>query len=196
MAHKDCGCDDDFFARSRKRSSHSGGSVNPREAHDKTVLMRHYRLMDHRQARPAATVVSDQVSRSCGDQVRLYLDLDAAGRISRASYQGEGCSVSIASTSMMRAAISGLDIETAACLARDVLGMLETKDEAEARIFHDFIIDRGGGADAAGRLPLATLDDVLALWSVRAIGARIPCAVLAWHILPKLAASQAATSAT
>ena len=186
MAHRDCGCDDDFFTRSRKRSARSVGLGNPREAHDKTVIMRHYRLMDHRRANPEASIVSDQVSRSCGDQVRIYLDIDDAGVIMRASYQGEGCSVSIASCSIMCAAIQERDIAGAACLSRDVLGMLETRDDAEARVFYDFLVDRFGGLDERGHAANSVQDDVLALWGIRAIPARIPCAVLAWNILPSL----------
>ena len=186
MAHKDCGCNDDFFARSRKRRARTGGPLNPREAHDKTVIMRHYRMMDHRKTRPEATIVSNQVSRSCGDQIKVFIDLDAEGKITQASYQGEGCSVSIASTSIMCAAITGLDLATAACLSRDVQAMLGTTDDAEARVFLDFTIDRAGGADEAGRAADVALDDVLALWSIRAIAARIPCALLAWNILPSM----------
>jgi nitrogen fixation NifU-like protein len=187
MPRRDCGCDDDFFARSRQRAARSGGGMsNPREAHDKTVIMRHYRLMDHRMARPEAGIVSDQVSRSCGDRVRVYLDLDDTGLVSQASYQGEGCSVSIASASMMCAAVRGRNLAEAVCLARDVLAMLETKEEAEAVRFRDALAKCGGGPDAQGRVADAAIDDLLALWSIRAIGARIPCAVLAWNILPAI----------
>jgi nitrogen fixation NifU-like protein len=189
MPRRDCGCDDDFFARSRQRAARPGGGMsNPREAHDKTVIMRHYRLMDHRKARPEAGIVSDQVSRSCGDRVRVYLDLDGAGQVILATYQGEGCSVSIASASMMCAAVQGRSLDDAACLARDVLAMLETKDEAEAVGFRDALAERGGGPDEQGRVADAAIDDLLALWSIRAIGARIPCAVLSWNILPALKA--------
>ena len=152
--------------------------------------MRHYRLMDHRKANPLATMVSDQVSRSCGDQLKLYIQTNSAGQINSACYQGEGCSVSIASCSIMCAALIGHSLEEAACLARDVIGMLDSREEAEARIFLDFLMDRSGGMDDKGHSINTVMDDVLALWGIRSIAARIPCALLAWNIIPRLAEPQ------
>src|SRR3546814_14462611 len=56
----------------------------------------------------------------CGDQVTIYLETDAEGRIADVAFEGRGCAISIASASLMTEVLRG-------------------KTEAEARrLFRDF----------------------------------------------------------
>lgn len=166
---RDCGCDDDYFERSRKRSGGKGGaSPDPREALYKTTIMRHYRAMDFRRRLPEPFVEGDMVNRSCGDRIKIQLAL-ADGAIADAAYQGEGCSICIASASMLCGLVKGRGLAPAKELACLVVGMLEESDEAAA-LEHFRVLSELAGAEA----------DVLSLWSVRAFGARVPCALLSW----------------
>ena len=51
----------------------------------------------------------------CGDRMTLYLRLDG-DRIADASFEGQGCAISKASTSLMTAAIKGMSVSEAETL--------------------------------------------------------------------------------
>lgn len=98
----------------------------------------------------------------CGDQLTLYLKVNADGIIEAASFEGSGCAISTASASLMTEALKG-------------------KSEAEAAAlfaaFHDLVT----GAAATPAAPVLGKLQVLA--GVREFPARIKCATLAWHAL-------------
>jgi len=54
--------------------------------------------------------------------------------------------------------------------------MLESQDETIASQHFQEIAEKLGTSEP----------DILSLWSVRAFGARIPCALLSWNIIPTL----------
>lgn len=127
-------------------------------------------LLDHNR-KPRNFRVIDGANRSaegynplCGDQIRLYLDVDN-GLIKDAAFQGKGCAISKASASMMTASVIG-----------------KTTDEAEA-LFHRFHAMLTGeptssiGAGGDGHAKLAIFA------GVREFPSRIKCATLAWHTL-------------
>ena len=80
-----------------------------------------------------------------------------------AKFDGEGCSISMASASMMTQAIKGKDIETAYKMAGIFSDMMLGKD-------YDDDIDLG---------------DIEALQGVSKFPARIKCATLAWKAMEK-----------
>jgi nitrogen fixation NifU-like protein len=104
----------------------------------------------------------------CGDQVTIYLETDAEGRIVDVAFEGKGCAISIASASLMTEVLRG-------------------KTEAEVRLlfddFHrlctenDFTLEqaRSGDRDALDRLQV--------LSGVREFPVRVKCATLAWHAM-------------
>lgn len=101
-------------------------------------------------------------NRVCGDEVRLYLWIDADGLIKDAGFDGKGCMISQASASMMCKALKN-----------------KTRDEAIELIRHiEKILEEG---------PEAAPDtaDYRALGQIRQYPARIPCALLAWDTLHK-----------
>ena len=98
----------------------------------------------------------------CGDQVTVYLELDN-GRIKNISFQGKGCAISTASTSVMTETLKG-----------------KTLAEAEAlfEIFHGLVTGKppaGGKAPELGKLAVFS--------GVSEFPARVKCATLAWHTL-------------
>lgn len=99
----------------------------------------------------------------CGDRLQLFLQIRPGPRpvIEEASFQGEGCAISMASASLLTECLKG-----------------KTPAEAKALFqqFHQLLT----GDDASNREGLGKLQ-VLA--GVRAFPTRIKCATLAWHAL-------------
>ena len=100
----------------------------------------------------------------CGDRFTIYLKVDD-GVISDIGFQGSGCAISRASTSMMTESVKG-------------------KSRAEAgEIFDAFhrMITRDPGLDFDD--PDDKLGDLEILSGVSEFPVRVKCAVLSWHTL-------------
>lgn len=100
---------------------------------------------------------------SCGDEITLELEMDGE-IIKDASFVGEGCAISRASTSMMIDLIKGKNIFEAKELTEKFIGMIKKEVEVD-----DELID--------------ALGDAVVLENVSNMPARVKCAVLAWHTL-------------
>lgn len=112
----------------------------------------------------------------CGDEVVLYLEVDAASdTVTDVKIGGQGCSISQASTSMMSAAVKGKSLKEVRQLIRAFKALMsihESKLEGE-----------GDGADLAADLEGVRLGDLEALQGVVKFPVRIKCATLAWNTL-------------
>jgi nitrogen fixation protein NifU and related proteins len=100
----------------------------------------------------------------CGDKIKLYLKINTAlGIIEDLSFEGEGCAISMASTSLMIELMKG-----------------KTLQEAEHLFawMHHMLTD--GTMNAAIEVKLGKLS---ALRGVFEYPARVKCASLAWHTL-------------
>lgn len=123
-------------------------------------------ILDHnRQPRnfgemEGADRVVEGVNPLCGDKMRLYIKLDD-DRISDIRFQGTGCAISVASSSLMTERVKGMSVKESLDLYAVIHAMLTgTIDE-----------------------PPAELSKLAALSGVRAFPSRIKCASLAWHAL-------------
>ena len=98
----------------------------------------------------------------CGDQITLYLKIED-GVIAEVAFQGAGCAISKASTSMMTEGVKG-----------------KSREEA-GRIFDEFrrMVTRSPGEDFDSDL----LGDLEILSGVSQYPVRIKCATLSWHTL-------------
>ena len=131
-------------------------------------------ILDHARAGHGRGLVetfdaeSFQVNPTCGDKVRLRVSLDldsGAERLEAVSWQGEGCSISLASTSMMTELVAGHQ-----------LSQVEALDQAMNQLMHS----RGQGvSDEVADL----LGDAIALEGVALYPMRIKCALLGWMAL-------------
>ncbi|MBE3591027.1 MAG: SUF system NifU family Fe-S cluster assembly protein [Firmicutes bacterium] len=122
------------------------------------VILDHYRAPRNRGRLPDATVSLNAENPLCGDELRL--DLDVQGdRIANILFEGRGCSISLASASMMTELVKG--------------GTLSAAREAIAR-FKAML--RSGEEDEA-------LGDATALVGVSKFPVRVKCATLAWTAL-------------
>ena len=98
----------------------------------------------------------------CGDQITLYLSVDD-GMITDVGFQGVGCAISKASSSMMTESVKG-----------------KSRGEAE-KIFEAFRNMVTQQSD--GDIDVDTLGDLEVLGGVSKYPARIKCATLSWHTL-------------
>ena len=81
-------------------------------------------ILDHSRERHGAGALTDpdatshQVNPTCGDEVELGVRIDG-DRIGAVGWQGEGCSISQASISVMHDLVDGADLATVARLSKD-----------------------------------------------------------------------------
>jgi nitrogen fixation protein NifU and related proteins len=114
---------------------------------------------------------SHQVNPTCGDEVTLRVDVvpaaDGAGaRVAAVTWEGQGCSISQASASVLTGLVTGRGLDEVAQLDG---------------LFHDLMASRGRGLEddeAEDRL-----GDATAFTGVGQYPARIKCALLGWAAL-------------
>ncbi len=104
----------------------------------------------------------------CGDMLVVYLSLDADGCIEDASFQGQGCAISVASASMMTEILKGKTQDEAKHLFDSFHDMC-TKDDFDLSELADY------DEDAVERLVM--------LSGVKEFPIRVKCATLAWHTM-------------
>ncbi|MDO8144746.1 MULTISPECIES: Fe-S cluster assembly sulfur transfer protein SufU [unclassified Isoptericola] len=112
---------------------------------------------------------SHQVNTTCGDEITLRVDVrsvDGDPTLERVSWEGQGCSISQASASVMTELVTGQD-----------LAEVERLDAA----FRDLMGSRGKGLDDEDTLD--ALGDGTAFTGVSQYPARIKCALLGWAAL-------------
>ena len=102
----------------------------------------------------------------CGDQLVVYIDVDADGTIRDAAFVGKGCAISMASASMMTEIVKGKSAAEAQRLFEDFHRMC-TEDDAD-----------GMGDDAD-----EDIEKLQVLSGVRQFPVRVKCATLPWHTL-------------
>lgn len=128
------------------------------------VILDHSRERHGCGALEAPDATSHQVNPTCGDEVTLGVSV-RDGRIVAVGWQGEGCSISQASISVMHDLVTGADLATVARL------------EAE---FNELMHSRGRGVDEA---ILDHLEDAAAFEGTSKYPNRVKCALLGWMAL-------------
>ena len=126
------------------------------------VILDHNRRPRNFGALPDATRVANGHNPLCGDRLKLYVRLDGE-RIADIAFEGSGCAISKASSSLMTDAVKGASIADAMTLF--------------AR-FHKIVttpVDEPIDDESVGKL--------VVLAGVREFPARVKCASLPWHTL-------------
>ena len=125
------------------------------------VILDHYKHPHHRGLREPFDAESFQVNPTCGDEVRLRVTLsDDGNTIVDVSYDGQGCSISQAATSVLTDQVIGQSVGDAL---------------TSVAAFTDMISSRGtvdGDEDLIG--------DGIAFAGVSKYPARVKCALLGW----------------
>jgi len=123
-------------------------------------------ILDHNK-RPRNCYIMDCATRSadghnplCGDVVKVYLRIED-GVIKEISFQGDGCAICTASTSIMTESVKGKKVEEARELFEE---------------FHEMLT---GVAEEQG----VELGKLQVFEGVREYPVRVKCATLAWHTL-------------
>ncbi len=131
------------------------------------VILDHYRNPRRRGTIDGDHIHAEGNNPSCGDEFYLDVVIDD-GVVTDAAMQGQGCSISQASGSMMMDAIVGTPVDEVREISRKFKIMM-TIEEGEDPIDHD--------------RPGSVLGDLEALQGVRKFPVRIKCADLAWTTL-------------
>ena len=141
----------------------------------KDIILDHYRRPRNEGLLPDPDLQSTGFNPFCGDQVSLTISLDADGRISGTGFEGEGCSISQASASMLTTHLCGQTIEEVEALVQTFKGIMQGDELTEEE------------EDALG--------DIVALQGVREFPIRIKCALLGWTTLQDAIADYRKTQA-
>ena len=141
------------------------------------IILDHYRSPRNRGQLPAPPAHRvEGFNPLCGDEVILYVDIDDSGRVTDIKVDGQGCSISQSSASMMTAAVKGRSQEETRDLIRAFKAMMS-------------IHERGLGGDGdrfdapVAPDPSVDMGELEALRGVVKFPVRIKCATLSWNTL-------------
>lgn len=126
----------------------------------KEVILDHYRAPRNKGRVDPHDVVLERNNPLCGDEIELFLRFDG-DTLEAIGFEGKGCSISQASTSMMTEKVKGLDAKEARELAESIKRMMAGEEEGD--------VDR--------------LEDLVSLKGVVKYPVRIKCALLGWNTL-------------
>lgn len=96
----------------------------------------------------------------CGDEIELFLRFNGDD-LEGIMFDGKGCSISLASASMMTEKVQGISVEEAGRLAETIKQMMAGEEEGD----------------------VSSLGDLVSLKGVVKYPVRIKCALLGWNTL-------------
>ncbi len=123
------------------------------------IILDHYRNPHHRGLRDPYDIEVHHVNPTCGDEVTLRVTV-ADGVVTDVSYDGQGCSISQASTSVMTDLVIGQKVDDALAKHEAFLELMQSKGTIEP--------DED------------VLEDGIAFAGVSKYPARVKCALLGW----------------
>ena len=102
----------------------------------------------------------------CGDQIQIYLKLNKEKKIEDLTFEGSGCAISIASSSIMTELIKGKSVNIGKKIVIEFLEMIKNTSDIKS----------------------INLDEnqktkIMSLSGVKQYPMRVKCATLAWHTL-------------
>ena len=123
------------------------------------VILDHYKHPQHKSLSPNPTVQVQHVNTSCGDEITLNLHTNGT-YVEDITWDGVGCSISQASTSVVSDLVRGKSIAEALTIIDSFQAMIQSK-----------------GNDAGNE---DVLGDGVAFAGVAKFPARVKCALLGW----------------
>lgn len=108
----------------------------------------------------------------CGDEIRVLLRVED-GMVTDVGFEGVGCAIAVASTSLMTEAIKGKPLAEVEALFQSV---------------HHLLTGEGEEAAPLGKLQVLT--------GVHEFPMRVKCATLGWHVMKAALADQGETVCT
>ena len=126
----------------------------------KEIILEHYRQPHGRIPLDRVDYHAEGMNPLCGDEVKLGLQLKD-GKIEKVYIEGHGCSISVASGSMLASLLKGKNIDK----AKELSNLLKS-------IMHDKVSDSD--------LEKIDIGDLESLTGVKKFPVRIKCALLPW----------------
>lgn len=126
----------------------------------KEVILDHYRSPRNRGRLDPHDVKLERNNPLCGDELELYLKFDGED-LEGIAFEGKGCSISMASASMMTEKVKGLDVKQARAVAESIKRMMAGEEPGD----------------------INELGDLVSLKGVVKYPVRIKCALLGWNTL-------------
>ncbi|SDY38634.1 nitrogen fixation protein NifU [Amycolatopsis xylanica] len=123
------------------------------------IILDHYKNPHGRGLREPFDAESFQVNPTCGDEVTLRVKVDD-GKVADVSYDGQGCSISQASTSVLTELVVGHTVEEAFATMDAFVELMQGRGQVEP--------DED------------VLEDGIAFAGVAKYPARVKCALLGW----------------
>ena len=102
----------------------------------------------------------------CGDKVEIFLKLNNEKKVENLTFEGSGCAISMASTSIMTELVKGKPLETAKKIIEAFLNMVKNTREIKSEDLNE---------DQKTK--------IMSLSGVKQYPMRVKCATLAWHSL-------------
>ena len=102
----------------------------------------------------------------CGDQVEVYLKLNDKKKVEDLKFEGSGCAISIASTSIMTESVKGKSFDEVKEIMNAFLDMIRNTSEIQSNHLDE---------DQKTKL--------MSLSGVKQFPMRVKCATLSWHTL-------------
>ena len=102
----------------------------------------------------------------CGDQVQIFLKLDNEKKVENLTFEGSGCAISIASTSIMTELVKGKSFDIAKKIIKAFLNMIKNENNIKSNDLNE---------DQKTK--------IMSLSGVKQYPMRVKCATLAWHTL-------------
>jgi len=127
------------------------------------VIMDHYKNPRNKGVLDEGSLTVNMNNPTCGDRIQLTMKVED-GKVTDSKFEGEGCSISMSSASMMTQAIKGRSVEEALKLSKIFSDIMQGNDYDEDDL---------------------DLGDIEALQGVAKFPARIKCATLAWKAMEK-----------
>ncbi len=123
------------------------------------IILDHYRNPRNKGLRGEGLIEVHHVNPTCGDEITLRVQVQD-GVVSDVSYDGEGCSISQASTSVMTELVLGKTVDEALAVQETFLELMQSRGTIEP--------DED------------VLEDGIAFAGVSKYPARVKCALLGW----------------
>ena len=144
-------------------ASSAAASPTGNESMYQEIILDHYRHPHHKGLRDPYDVEVHHVNPTCGDEVTLRVKVaDGPGGMTvlDVSYDGQGCSISQASTSVMTDLVIGREVDDAMVRLEAFLALMQSRGSLEP--------DED------------VLEDGIAFAGVSRYPARVKCALLGW----------------
>ncbi len=126
----------------------------------KEVILDHYKNPRNKREVPGAELSCSRNNPLCGDELTVFAHLED-GKVADVAFEGQGCSISQSSASMMTEAINGKSVGDALDLTAKFRGMMAGEVEPDDETFGELVALKG-----VVKYPI-----------------RVKCAVLAWDVL-------------